>query len=507
VTSGAVQTHSYDKSSSVGGSLFGVGGGETVDYSRSTAFGTMFSSATTMGESAGMGVNKPGTFLAPPLYHYPVQNFIFGQNNPAGTAQQATVNATVQSSGSLRAGFIADPSGSLADAGGWWKATYSVPDVALNHPARWTVDTKTGASGANCLRFDPSSSASQCVTFNEPDLKDLPASEFHWMRGFFVTPASANGSGPQTTHATAGDILLLQARVYNYSLVDMPLGTAVHVRFYGQELGANGAFAGASFLIGEEILSPIPGFNSPTAGPNPNWSMASTTFDTTPYPDMSLVFWVVVWMQDAGGRLVPEPAGHGLTQIPKALTSLAQVPIQPFSNNVGYYNQPIYIAPVGGTPPAAGPRAAVAVDAVSIAPAVVATFQKAIVAARVRASAAGDSGVMVRFFDGDPARGGRMFDAELIPRIRPGETWTARVPYRARTCGRRQIVIVAQGQTGGPTRASTTVDVTGAPGQGLDCPLTAPSPFTASHQGQTGSSSTEAAIDFSASSLACYNKP
>ena len=34
--------------------------------------------------------------------------------------------------------------------------------------------------------------------------------------------------------APVGESLQLQARVYNYSLADMPSGTTVHVRFYGQ---------------------------------------------------------------------------------------------------------------------------------------------------------------------------------------------------------------------------------------------------------------------------------
>jgi hypothetical protein len=335
----------------------------------------------------------------------------------------------------------------------------------------------TQSTGANCLRFGASPTATDCVTFNQPDLDDLPTSEFHWMRGFFVTPASGNGQGPQTVVATAGDQLLLEARVFNYSLTDMPAGTTVRVRFYGQPVAPDGSsFEGPSFLIGEQTIDPIPAFNSPTAGPNPNWSMASTTFDTTPYPDVSLVFWVVVWMQDAAGNLVPEMAGHGLTGVPGTLTSIAQAPIEPFSNNVGFYNQPIYIAPPStsqaaaraAVPPgtAVAAQSAVAPGAVPAvrpiatpvrAPRVIiedAAFfaqrpvpgDKIVVSATLRAGARAVSAAHVRFFDGDPARGGRMFDAELVPRIAAGQTWVLRVPFRPRTCGPRQIFVQVDGQ-------------------------------------------------------------
>jgi hypothetical protein len=71
-----------------------------------------------------------------------------------------------------------------------------------------------------------------------------------------------------------------------------------------------------------------------------------------------------------------------------------------------------------------------------------------------------------------------MFDAELVPRIRPGDIWTARVPFRPQTCGRRTLFVVAHGQTGEPVQASTTLEVTGTPGQGQDCPVTVAKPFT-----------------------------
>jgi hypothetical protein len=97
--------------------------------------------------------------------------------------------------------------------------------------------------------------------------------------------------------ANAGDVLTLQARVYNYSLAPMPTGSQVHVRFYFQPM--NGTVpAGDSVLIGEQELDPIPPFND-DANASPNWVLASTTFDTsqcdqTKNGDAYVMFWVVV---------------------------------------------------------------------------------------------------------------------------------------------------------------------------------------------------------------------
>jgi hypothetical protein len=71
-----------------------------------------------------------------------------------------------------------------------------------------------------------------------------------------------------------------------------------------------------------------------------------------------------------------------------------------------------------------------------------------------------------------------MFDAELVPRIRSGDIWTVRVPFRPQTCGMHTLFVVAHGQTGEPVQASTALGVTGTPGQGHDCPVTVAKPFT-----------------------------
>ena len=86
--------------------------------------------------------------------------------------------------------------------------------------------------------------------------------EFYFMKGLYITPASANGHGPQITQAPAGESLQLQARVYNYSLADMPAGTAVHVRFYGQQWDNTALISRVGVRDPGGHARPIPGFNS-----------------------------------------------------------------------------------------------------------------------------------------------------------------------------------------------------------------------------------------------------
>jgi hypothetical protein len=359
--------------------------------------------------------------------------------------QQIPLNTDIQSTGTLWTGFVADPTDGLG--GGWWAQTYTLPDVALNHPVRWSVTSQTSSSpAANCLRFNPASTTVDCATFNAPDLTDLPTSEFYWMRGLFVTPASAQGQGPQTTFVTAGDALLLEARVYNYSLADMAPDTRVRVRFYGQRWdNTAGHFSGDAFLIGEQVAQPIPGFNSPSAGSGYNWEMVSTTFDTAAYADTYLVFWVVVWMEDGSGNLVPEMADHGLAGIPGSLTSLADVPIEAHSNNVGFYNQPVFVAPAGSAQ-AQSPAPVhgnMRIPRAHVAPRLVAPGEKAVVAATLRSRRDAVRGVQVVFYDGDPQQGGKVFDVDFVPHLRANDTYVVRVPFRPTACGRHDIFVVA----------------------------------------------------------------
>lgn len=482
-STGSTRSFNYDTSVSVSSKVDVLGDDAELnvgfDYNRSCSTSTLNTSSEMVGSSTGVGIAKPGTFLDPNNYQYAVQTLVFGEGNPAGVVQQIPLNTDLQSTGVLRTGFIADPTD--PQAGGWWTRTYTLPDVALNHPARWLVRPDTAPKPpANCLRFSPRGGTLDCVTFNAPcdptavPPCDLPLAQFYWMRGFLITPADAPGEGPLNTTATAGDVLSLQARVYNYSLTDMPMGTPdmpmdtqVHVRFYGQEWDESQfTFMGDAFLIDEVIVSPIPAFNSNlNQGTLPNWTLASTMFDTANYPDISdtyLVFWVVVWMEDAAGALVAEMPGHGLTAIPGTLTSLADAPVEAYSNNVGFFNQPIFIEAQGSLPATQGaPPGMPMVQSVVVSPAVAQPGQRLEVRAEVGSTGAPLHGTTLVFGD---ESGGRFkaFDSEHVPWVRSGDTYIARVPVRLDTCGEHTISVAAAG-AGGQPQATARVQVICSP--------------------------------------------
>jgi len=477
VTSGSTNTYSSDTSVSASagvtatGDLFSLGDNASgsFSWSSSDAFGTLNSNVQNVGSSTGFGIQTPGTgvFQDPSTYQYAWQPFLFGQSSPPATIQNITPTdangnpVQVQAQGILRAAFTADPT--YPGSGGWWRATYTAPDVALNHPNRWTLSSQTSAPNQdpppNCLRVASGSPVMDCLSFNQADRTNPADSQFYYMKGLFITAAEANGAGPQVTFATAGDQLLLQARVYNYSLVDMAAN--VRVQFYGQGSDNNGQFTGPSFLIGEDTLAPIPGFNSSNSnGEIPNWALASTTFDTTNYSDTYLVFWVVAWMEN-GGSLVAEIPGHGLTAIPlPTLTSIAEVPIEQYSNNVGLYPQPLYVASKTNSQsvPVATEDGEVTIENVQISPAQIAPDGKVKVRVRLRAGARATDNLSLFFYDGDPEAGGKAFDIERIPYIRAQDIYTDRVLFQPRTCGTHTIFAVPR--PGAATAAAmATVEV------------------------------------------------
>jgi hypothetical protein len=469
-TSGTTATSSFDTTVSVSanvsavGDFFEVGGGGSLsfEYNTSQSIATLYSGEQTLGQSTGVGIAMPGTFQNPPLYQYAWQPFIFGQAPPAGTIQSLSTNTSVTASGTLRTAYLANPLD--PNAGPWWGSAYTLPDVAVNHPTRWLVTTQTGSPNqpppANCLRIMPTSTTMDCMTFNAPIPTDVTASEFYWMKGFFITPVAANGTGPQITQATAGDLLSLQVRVYNYSLVDMTSTTVVHAQFYAQPVeSGTGQFVGPSVFIGEQLLPPIPGFSGDPTG-NPNWVLAGTTFDTTDYPDSYFVFWVVVWMED-GGTLVPEMPDHGLTSIPAGtLTSITQVPIQAHSNNVGYYRQTFYVQAPSAARPTPEPDQ-LEIQNVSLLPAKVDPSGQVKVRAAVKALGKSADGVTVFFYDGIPGAGGRLFDVETIPHIRRDSAYLTQVLYRPTSCGGHTVVVVAQPGSGPSVSSSAPLQVGG----------------------------------------------
>jgi hypothetical protein len=418
------------------------------------------------GSSTGFNVNKSAQGVDD--YVYAAQTYILSQELAPGTIYSQPVSATVPMSGSLRLAYWANPFDAVT-GGPWWPRTYVLPDVALNHPQRWTWTT--------------SPTQGDILTFNRVITTVSPYDqEFYYLRGLFVTDANTP-QGAQLTTGAVTQTLLLQGRVYNYSHVDMDApslaqkAARVHVRFYGQVFESDeGDYpVGNSFLIGETTLAPIPGFASTTTpGEPPNWRMAAVPFNPANFAptqngNVYLRFWMVAWMEDGSGNLVQEMAGHGLAANPAnaQIGTMGDVAIEPYSNNVGSFKQVFYIQ----DPNAAG-TADAGVQGVTAPPTLTVTSDLVLPAPQpptagglrgkhlLTTTIASDgelSALQLVYFDGDPAQGGQPFDWESVPYIAAGATYVNRVTYTPQQCGQRTVFVVARAGNEEVT-ASTEVD-------------------------------------------------
>ncbi|HZQ51182.1 MAG TPA: DVUA0089 family protein [Bryobacteraceae bacterium] len=419
-----------------------------LNLSASTGFSDLNKALATVGSSTGIGINKPGTFLSPLVYNYAVTPYIFGEVPPPSKGDNPPSEGDIQTTGMLRTAFVADPL--AGTSGAWWRQAYSsAPDVALNHPARWHFPDELAENAVatpNCRPASESSSGMDCAVFEPPVPNNPFISLFHIMRGFFITSALNPGGGPQLQQAVAGDQLSLQTRVYNYSLARMPVGSRVHVRFYAQRFNKDTkALIGPSVLINNSdvVIDPIPPFSDAPGAPL-NWVFARTNFDTTPYSGQNLVFWVVVWIEDSSGNLVPEIGGHGLTSIPGTLQSLADVPTETYSNNVGFYNGGFYVLPPQSdlnASSAGSEPAAIDIGKVQLSTSRTLAGQTIAVSALLSASGNSASGVTAVFYDGDPHNGGRAFGLERSPYIAQDDTYEVLAPYIADRCGVHELFV------------------------------------------------------------------
>jgi hypothetical protein len=416
-----------------------------------------------MKASSGIGIQAVGLFRDPPNYAYAVTPVILGNAPPTGIGDSTQPPAAdIETIGPLKTAFVADP---LANsAGAWWTGPSSpyraAPDVALNHSSRWIL-TEPALSNPipdNCGNTGTGASQMDCADIAPYMPSDPWDSEFYRILGFFITPADKAGAGPQLGFATAGDKLDLGVRVYNYSLAPMSDGTQVHVRFYGMPWDTatstsvgDSLSASNSFLIGETVLDPIPSFSDSPGAPL-NWVIAHTPtpFDTTPYEGKSLVFWVVVWMQDANGILVPEIEGHGLKSVPGTLTSLADVPVEmatdrqgnpaSYSNNVGLYHSVFNVLPPPNELAAIPPSnpAEITLARVFASKEHIRPGEVDLITALLKAGPNGATGLKVYFYDGDPDNGGKLIALETAS-VQGNSTTQVRIPYHAPTDGVHRI--------------------------------------------------------------------
>jgi hypothetical protein len=426
----------------------------SLKVSGSFGFETLQTNTASMQASNGIGIQAVGLFHDPPNYAYAVIPVILGNSPPAGIGDSKQPPAAdIQTIGPLKTAFVADP---LANsAGGWWAGAYSsAPDVALNHSSRWILTEPALGNPIpdNCANTGTGASQMDCADIAPYTPNDPWDSEFFRIHSFFITTADKPGAGPQLGFATAGDKLDLGVRVYNYSLVPMPEGTTVHVRFYGMPWDtSNSKPASNSFLIGETVLDPIPPFSDSSGAPL-NWVIAHTPtpFDTTLYSGKSLVFWVVVWMQDATGNLVPEIQGHGLKSVPGTLTSLADVPVEmatdtqgnpvSYSNNVGLYHSVFNVLPPPNELAALPPSnpAEITLAGVFAAKEHIRPGEMDIITALLKAGPNGATGLKVYFYNGDPSNGGKLIALETAS-VQGNSTTQVRIPYHAPTDGVHRI--------------------------------------------------------------------
>jgi hypothetical protein len=377
-----------------------------------------------------------------------VSPYIFGHKKPDSATHDLPTTGDLQIYGTLQSAFLADPLSS--NSGGWWKEEYNrVPDIALNHPTRWdhSQPSLSDPLPNNCLAVGNGSSQMYCLTLSKPNPTNPWLSAFHNMRGFFISSAKNPGQGPQLTTAQAGDQLYLQARVYNYSFKAMNPGTVVHTRFYLQRMNPNdNSPVGNSVLIGESTTGSIPPFDDTPNAPL-NWVLTGVPFDTTSYAGQDVAFWVLVWMEDGRGHLLPELEGHGLTGIPGNLKSLADVPMETYSNNVGFYKSEFYIAPPKSASQTVlssqSGSAELNVGKVQIFPSgPIGIGDSVAVSAPLRAGSQDVLGTTVLFYEGDPKTGGKVFDLERIAHVGVQDSQQALIRYQPETCGAHEVFVV-----------------------------------------------------------------
>jgi hypothetical protein len=450
-----------------------IGAGLDLNISGSYGLSTLNKTATTLASSTGVQVSKPGSFAPFANYGYSVTPYVMGTTVPGGTVDSHPLKADVETFGVVRALFTANPQSDTS--GGWWAQAYNQPDVALNHPSRWYISNPglTNPIPPNCLASGTGSSDMDCAELSQRIPANPWLSPYYQMRGFFISNASSPGQGPQLESAKAGDVLTLQARVYNYSFTKMPTDAKVHVRFYFAPWSQTAA-TGDSVLIEETVLDPIPPFDHTQTVPN--WVLASATFDTSKYAQtkngkVSVAFWVVVWMESSK-QLVAEMPGHGLTAIPGTLKSVADVAeeCQPdgncYSNNVGFYKQAFFIAgPTLLTTPGPAQPTSLDVSKVDLSANPITLKDNVTITASLLATGGPASSVSANVYDGDPNQGGQLVAVERLPYIDQNSEHLVQVPFRTNKCGVHQIfVVVNRGKPTEVDRRAAPLRVT-CPGQ------------------------------------------
>jgi hypothetical protein len=471
-TAGSTVSHSgsfsYNNTTSLGVQVtpplgLGFSLNVSVNESGSSAWSNLSDSKQTLSQSSGVTFTKGAQFARPTQYQYGVQPIIFGQLTPPSATDAAASNAgnDLSTWGALRTAYIVDPLGDTE--GSMWRSGSSTnpyraaPDVAFNHPDRWTHKALQNDLGDGTCLFVSSANLHECVSLTGSGPADPVSDDYHRMRGFFITGAEGNGSGAQLASATAGDKLLLQARVHNFSLQEMPANSSVRVRFYAMVMNTstNSPVSGtSSFFIGEATAPAVPPFS--TSNGAPNWVLVSQVFDTTGHGDTSLLFWAITWIDDGTGNMVVELSGKGLKSMPSPAgpgTTVQYTDIalldEAYGNNIGIYQEVFQIrqkptASAAAVVPKPATVPSIAITEVGADATSVVNGERVLVAARLRV---GENtladGMAVHFVDGHPEQGGKLVAARRLHHLRAGTTHEFRAAFRSGECGSHQLYAVA----------------------------------------------------------------
>jgi hypothetical protein len=503
VSSGTVSTHSFDASVSVSGGVsfdgFGASASAGFDYNTSSSTSTLNQSTSTVSRSQGITLNRGvgGGPISSSVYDYQGQSFIYGQTAPEGTIQtDATPSTTVKAQGYIAASHATDvlSQGAITSGNFWPQAYAQATDIALNHPQRWLQKTPSGVNPQqvqfNCpVGYTSSLSSPSCSSVNEkPTPANVADAPFYEMKGLFVTPGESF-DGPQITKTALGTKVNLRARIYNYSLANFPAGAVMRVQFYAQPWGDGeftsvpnnpSEFAPAIFLgegtdVAGNTLPPVPAYCGGSGGGDPclnssvrNWEYAYASWDTSKngvIANSKWKFWVLAWVE-LNGKLLAEIPDHGLSALPPShYKSIGDVLIEPYSNNLGYYNQTFTVLASVGVSAAGQSGVKPSLILSNFGPR---DNGKALrdhvtkLTARLRSSGADISAVHAYYYDGDPNRDGQLFDFQKIDAISSGHGVVDTANFTPKTCGPHWIYVRAVPLDGRVKASSlvTSVNVT-----------------------------------------------
>jgi hypothetical protein len=255
-------------------------------------------------------------------------------------------------------------------------------------------------------------------------------------------------------------------------LANLPAGSTLHVQFYAQPWGI-GEFASVpgnpnqfvpAIYLGEGTdaagnpLQPVPAYcGGASNGGDPcvnssvrNWEYAYVAWDTSKHgvqPNSRWKFWVLVWIEQ-NSKLLPEIPGHGLASLPTGpYNSLGDVPIERYSNNLGYYNQVFTVAPTTTNAGASRPD--------RIKPGLILSNfglrqqgrperdHSVKLSTRLHSIGQVIEGAYAYYYDGNPDRSGVLFDVQKIDHISSGQGIVDTANFTPKTCGPHWIYVRA----------------------------------------------------------------